>query len=119
MLMDSVAFKNVVSNGLVLDKSGNKMSKRHGNAVDPFKTIEKYSADVTRWYMISNAAPWDNLKFNIDDLGGVQRKSFGTLYNTYVFFDLYANIVGFRYEEEKVCNNDGSESNCWLLSLSH
>src|SRR3546814_3693421 len=84
------------------------MSKRHGNAVDPFKTIEKYSADVTRWYMISNAAPWDNLKFNIDGLGEVQRKFFGTLYNTYAFFALYANIDGFRYDEEEVSHDDRS-----------
>ncbi|HYH56588.1 MAG TPA: isoleucine--tRNA ligase, partial [Anseongella sp.] len=102
MLFDSVAFKNVVSNGLVLDKNGNKMSKRHGNAVDPFETIEKYSADVTRWYMISNASPWDNLKFNTDGLGEVQRKFFGTLYNTYAFFALYANIDGFSYKEEEI-----------------
>lgn len=95
MLFEEVAFKNVVSNGLVLDKNGNKMSKRLGNAVDPFTTIDTYSADAARWYMISNAAPWENLKFNIEGLGEVQRKFFGTLYNTYSFFALYANIDGF------------------------
>lgn len=117
MLFDSVAFKNVVSNGLVLDKSGNKMSKRHGNAVDPFKTIEKYSADVTRWYMISNAAPWDNLKFNMDGLGEVQRKFFGTLYNTYAFFALYANIDRFRYKEEEIPWASRPEIDRWIISL--
>jgi len=119
MLFDSVAFRNVVSNGLVLDKKGNKMSKRHGNAVDPFKTIEEYSADVTRWYMISNAAPWDNLKFNIDGLGEVQRKFFGTLFNTYAFFALYANIDGFTYKEEEVPLAERPELDRWILSLLH
>lgn len=117
MLFDSVAFKNVVSNGLVLDKKGNKMSKRHGNAVDPFKTIETYSADVTRWYMISNAAPWDNLKFNMDGLGEVQRKFFGTLFNTYAFFALYANIDGFSYQEDEIPLNERPELDRWILSL--
>ena len=94
-----VAFKNVVSNGLVLDKNGNKMSKRLGNAVDPFSTIEQYGPDAARWYMISNASPWDNLKFNLDGLDEVRRKFFGTLYNTYAFFALYANIDKFDYDE--------------------
>jgi isoleucyl-tRNA synthetase len=97
MLFDSVAYKNVVSNGLVLDKNGNKMSKRLGNAVDPFETLEKYGADATRWYMISNAQPWDNLKFNLEGISEVQRKFFGTLYNTYSFFALYSNIDGFTF----------------------
>ena len=92
-----VAFKNVVSNGLVLDRNGNKMSKRLGNGVDPFATIEQYGADTARWYMISNASPWDNLKFNMDGLDEVRRKFFGTLYNTYSFFALYANIDQFDY----------------------
>ena len=117
MLFDSVAFKNVVSNGLVLDKKGNKMSKRHGNAVDPFATIEKYGADVTRWYMISNAAPWDNLKFNMDGLGEVQRKFFGTLFNTYSFFALYANIDGFAYKEEETDPAARPEIDRWIISL--
>src|SRR5690606_6951844 len=117
MLRHSVAFKNVVSNGLVLDKQGNKMSKRHGNAIDPFATIEKYSADVTRWYMISNAAPWDNLKFNLDGLGEVQRKFFGTLYNTYAFFALYANIDRFRYSEEELPFSSRPEIDRWIISL--
>ncbi|QEC51202.1 isoleucyl-tRNA synthetase [Anseongella ginsenosidimutans] len=117
MLFDSVAFKNVVSNGLVLDKKGNKMSKRHGNAVDPFETIEKYGADVTRWYMISNASPWDNLKFNMEGLGEVQRKFFGTLFNTYAFFALYANIDGFVYKEEEIPAADRPEIDRWIISL--
>ena len=99
MLFDSVAYKNVISNGLVLDKNGNKMSKRLGNATDPFMTIDKYGADATRWYMISNAQPWDNLKFDESGIQEVQRKFFGTLYNTYSFFALYANIDGFNYSE--------------------
>lgn len=102
MLFDSVAFKNVVSNGLVLDKNGNKMSKRLGNAVDPFKTIQKYGADATRWYLISNAQPWDNLKFNEEGITDVQRKFFGTLFNTYSFFALYANIDGFVFQEPEI-----------------
>src|SRR5690554_4041686 len=117
MLQDSVAFKNVVSNGLVLDKNGNKMSKRLGNAVDPFVTIEKYGADASRWYMISNAAPWDNLKFNIEGLDEVRRKFFGTLYNTYSFFALYANIDGFAYKEEDMPINKRPEIDRWILSL--
>ena len=116
MLNDSLAFKNVVSNGLVLDKNGNKMSKRLGNAVDPFDTIEKYSADATRWYMISNASPWDNLKFNLEGLDEVRRKFFGTLYNTYAFFALYANIDGFKYKEEEVPTSQRPEIDRWIIS---
>ncbi len=117
MLMDSVAYKNVISNGLVLDKNGNKMSKRLGNGVDPFKTIEKYGADATRWYMISNASPWDNLKFNEDGLDEVRRKFFGTLYNTYSFFALYANIDGFEYKEADIKLQNRPEIDRWILSL--
>ncbi len=117
MLQDSVAFKNVVSNGLVLDKNGNKMSKRLGNAVDPFATIEKYGADASRWYMISNASPWDNLKFNLEGLDEVRRKFFGTLYNTYSFFALYANIDGFSYKEEELPIASRPEIDRWILSL--
>src|SRR5690606_38252834 len=119
MLMGSVAFKNVVSNGLVLDKNGNKMSKRLGNAVDPFATIEKYSADATRWYMISNAAPWDNLKFNEEGLDEVRRKFFGTLYNTYAFFALYANIDKFVYREAELSFAERPEIDRWIISLLH
>jgi isoleucyl-tRNA synthetase len=115
MLHDSISFKNVVSNGLVLDKNGNKMSKRLGNAVDPFETIEKYGADPTRWYMISNASPWDNLKFNIEGIDEVRRKFFGTLHNTYAFFALYANIDGFSYKEEDI--KDRPEIDRWIISL--
>jgi isoleucyl-tRNA synthetase len=97
MVFDSVAYKNVVSNGLVLDKNGQKMSKRLGNAVDPFSTLEKYGPDATRWYMITNAQPWDNLKFDLEGIAEIQRKFFGTLYNTYSFFSLYANIDGFDF----------------------
>jgi len=117
MLCDSVAFKNVVSNGLVLDKNGNKMSKRLGNAVDPFTTIEKHSADATRWYMISNAAPWDNLKFNEEGLDEVRRKFFGTLYNTYAFFALYANIDQFNYSEADISYEQRPEIDRWIISL--
>ena len=116
MLNDSVAFKNVVSNGLVLDKNGNKMSKRLGNAVDPFETIEKYSADATRWYMISNASPWDNLKFNEEGLDEVRRKFFGTLYNTYAFFALYANIDMFTYAEPEISSASRPEIDRWIIS---
>ncbi|MXV51096.1 isoleucine--tRNA ligase [Pedobacter sp. HMF7647] len=112
-----VAFKNVVSNGLVLDKNGNKMSKRLGNAVDPFSTIDQYSADATRWYMISNASPWDNLKFNIEGLDEVRRKFFGTLYNTYAFFALYANIDGFEYKEADIALAKRPEIDRWIISL--
>lgn len=116
MCFDSVAFKNVVSNGLVLDKNGQKMSKRLGNAVDPFTTIEKYGPDATRWYMITNAAPWDNLKFDIEGIAEVQRKFFGTLHNTYSFFTLYANIDGFSYKEAEVPLKDRPEIDRWILS---
>ncbi|TAH42446.1 MAG: isoleucine--tRNA ligase [Bacteroidetes bacterium] len=116
MLFDSVAYKNVVSNGLVLDKNGNKMSKRLGNAADPFETIEKYGADATRWYMISNAQPWDNLKFNLDGITEVQRKFFGTLYNTYSFFALYANIDQFSFSEREIPVEERSELDRWILS---
>lgn len=116
MLHDSVAFKNVIANGLVLDKSGNKMSKRLGNAVDPFKTIGEYGPDATRWYMISNANPWDNLKFNIEGVGEVQRRFFGTLHNTYNFFALYANLDGFKFEEGAIPLENRPESDRWVLS---
>lgn len=116
MAFDSLSFKAVVSNGLVLDKAGNKMSKRLGNAVDPFATIEKYGPDATRWYMITNAQPWDNLKFDIEGIGEVQRKFFGTLYNTYNFFALYANIDGFGYSEPEVAYNERPEIDRWILS---
>lgn len=119
MLFDSVAFRNVVSNGLVLDKNGNKMSKRLGNAVDPFSTIEQYGADATRWYMISNAQPWDNLRFNLDGIGEVQRKFFGTLHNTYSFFALYANIDGFNYKEADITYSQRPELDRWILSELH
>lgn len=100
LVFDSVAYKNVVSNGLVLDKKGQKMSKRLGNAVDPFDTLKKYGPDATRWYMISNANPWDNLKFDLEGIEEVRRKFFGTLYNTYSFFSLYANIDEFAFVED-------------------
>jgi isoleucyl-tRNA synthetase len=116
MLFDSVAYKTVVSNGLVLDKSGNKMSKRLGNAVDPFETIEKYGPDATRWYMITNAQPWDNLKFDLNGLDEVRRKFFGTLHNTYAFFALYANIDGFTYAEAEIPLNERPEIDRWILS---
>ncbi|SEO56204.1 Isoleucyl-tRNA synthetase [Mucilaginibacter gossypiicola] len=112
-----IAFKNVVSNGLVLDKNGNKMSKRLGNAVDPFATIEKYGADAARWYMISNASPWDNLKFNEEGIDEVRRKFFGTLYNTYSFFTLYANIDKFTYSEPEIENSKRPEIDRWIISL--
>ena len=117
MLTDGVAFKNVVSNGLVLDKNGNKMSKRLGNAVDPFSTIETYGADATRWYMISNASPWDNLKFSLEGLDEVRRKFFGTLYNTYAFFALYANIDKFSYSEVDIDSAARPEIDRWVISL--
>lgn len=116
MCFNSVAYKNVVSNGLVLDKNGNKMSKRLGNAVDPFETLEKYGPDATRWYMITNAAPWDNLKFDIEGIVEVQRKFFGTLYNTYSFFALYANVDGFTYSEKDIPVNERPEIDRWILS---
>jgi isoleucyl-tRNA synthetase len=117
MIFDSVAFKNVISNGLVLDKNGNKMSKRLGNGVDPFETIEKYGSDPLRWYMITNASPWDNLKFDFDGIEEVRRKFFGTLYNTYSFFALYANVDGFDYGEPDVPINERPEIDRWILSL--
>ncbi|MCH2035105.1 MAG: isoleucine--tRNA ligase [Tenacibaculum sp.] len=116
MVFDSVAYKNVVSNGLVLDKNGQKMSKRLGNAVDPFTTLAEYGPDATRWYMISNANPWDNLKFDIAGIEEVKRKFFGTLYNTYSFFSLYANIDGFNYSEANVPLADRPEIDRWILS---
>lgn len=116
MVFDSVAYKNVVSNGLVLDKNGQKMSKRLGNAVDPFETLGKYGADATRWYMISNANPWDNLKFDIAGVEEVRRKFFGTLYNTYSFFSLYANIDNFTYSEADIPLNERPEIDRWILS---
>jgi len=116
MNFGSVAYKNVVSNGLVLDKNGNKMSKRLGNAVDPFETLEKYGPDATRWYMITNAAPWDNLKFDIEGITEVQRKFFGTLYNTYSFFALYANVDGFTYSEKDIPVNQRPEIDRWIIS---
>lgn len=116
MVFDSVAYKTCVSNGLVLDKNGNKMSKRLGNAVDPFETIEKYGADATRWYMITNGQPWDNLKFDNDGIDEVKRKFFGTLYNTYAFFALYANIDNFRYDQEEIPIEERPELDRWILS---
>ena len=116
MLFDSVAFKNIISNGLVLDKNGNKMSKRLGNAVDPFEVLKKYGADATRWYMISNSQPWDNLKFDVDGVDECRRKFFGTLYNTYSFFALYANIDGFTGHEAEVPVAERSEIDRWILS---
>ncbi|WP_456420435.1 isoleucine--tRNA ligase [Lutibacter sp.] len=116
MVFDSVAYKNVVSNGLVLDKNGKKMSKRLGNAVDPFETMKKYGADATRWYMISNANPWDNLKFNLEGIDEVRRKFFGTLYNTYSFFSLYANLDGFTYAEDEIAIEKRPEIDRWVLS---
>ncbi len=117
LCFDSVAYKNVVSNGLVLDKTGNKMSKRLGNAVDPFETIEKYGADATRWYMIANAAPWDNLKFDSEGIAEVQRKLFGTLYNTYSFFSLYANVDEFLVNpQEQVPVSERGELDRWIIS---
>src|SRR5206468_10083163 len=116
MLFDNVAYKTVVSNGLVLDKNGNKMSKRLGNVVDPFKTIEKFGADATRWYLITNASPWDNLKFDSEGIREVQRKFFGTLYNTYQFFALYANVDGFAFEEQYLPLEQRAEIDRWILS---
>lgn len=117
MVFDSVAFKNIISNGLVLDAKGNKMSKRLGNAVDPFDTIEKQGSDPLRWYMITNSQPWDNLKFDIAGVEEVKRKFFGTLYNTYSFFALYANIDKFTYAEAEVPFNERPEIDRWILSL--
>lgn len=119
MVFDSVAYKNVVSNGLVLDKNGQKMSKRLGNAVDPFETLGKYGADATRWYMIANANPWDNLKFDLEGIEEVKRKFFGTLYNTYSFFQLYANLDNFNYSEADIPLNERPEIDRWILSELH
>ena len=119
MLFDSVAYKTVVSNGLVLDKNGNKMSKRVGNVVDPFETIEKYSADATRWYLITNASPWDSLKFDLEGIKEVQRKYFGTLYNTYQFFALYANLDNFTFKEKYIPLSKRPEIDRWILSSLH
>ncbi|MCO6174636.1 isoleucine--tRNA ligase [Flavobacterium sp. NRK F10] len=119
LVFDSVAYKNVVSNGLVLDKNGQKMSKRLGNAIDPFTTLAEYGPDATRWYMISNANPWDNLKFDLEGVGEVRRKFFGTLYNTYSFFALYANIDGFKYAEAEVPLEERPEIDRWILSELH
>ena len=116
MVFDSVAYRNVVSNGLVQDKEGKKMSKRLGNAVNPFETVETYGADATRWYLISNANPWDNIKFDIDGVAEVKRKFFGTLYNTYSFFALYANIDGFDYQEAEIPLQERPEIDRWILS---
>lgn len=116
LVFDQITYKNVVSNGLVLDKNGQKMSKRLGNAVDPFETLAKYGPDATRWYMISNAQPWENLKFDIEGIDEVRRKFFGTLYNTYSFFALYANVDGFRYQEEEVSLEKRPEFDRWILS---
>jgi isoleucyl-tRNA synthetase len=116
MVFDSVAYKNVVSNGLVLDKEGKKMSKRLGNAVDPFETMDKYGADATRWYMIVNANPWDNLKFDLEGIDEVRRKFFGTIYNTYSFFSLYANLDNFSYSEEEIALDERPEIDRWILS---
>ncbi|MBS1773775.1 MAG: isoleucine--tRNA ligase [Bacteroidetes bacterium] len=116
MLMDNVAYKTVVSNGLVLDKNGNKMSKRLGNVINPFDTIEKYSADATRWYLITNASPWDSLRFDLEGIKEVQRKYFGTLYNTYQFFALYANVDGFTFKEKYIPVEQRPEIDRWILS---
>ena len=116
LVFDKIAYKNVVSNGLVLDKNGQKMSKRLGNAVDPFTTLSEYGPDATRWYMISNANPWDNLKFDIEGIAEVRRKFFGTLYNTYSFFSLYANIDGFTYAEAEIPIKDRPEIDQWIIS---
>ncbi|WP_339919146.1 isoleucine--tRNA ligase [uncultured Flavobacterium sp.] len=116
LVFDKVAYKNVVSNGLVLDKNGQKMSKRLGNAADPFETLAEYGPDATRWYMISNANPWDNLKFDLEGIAEVRRKFFGTLYNTYSFFSLYANIDGFKYEEAEIPLNERPEIDQWIIS---
>ncbi|MEO5775584.1 MAG: isoleucine--tRNA ligase, partial [Flavobacterium sp.] len=119
LVFDKIAYKNVVSNGLVLDKNGQKMSKRLGNAVDPFTTLAEYGPDATRWYMIANANPWDNLKFDIEGVAEVRRKFFGTLYNTYSFFSLYANIDGFKYAEAEIPLNERPEIDRWILSELH
>jgi isoleucyl-tRNA synthetase len=116
LVFDSVAYKTCVSNGLILDKNGNKMSKRLGNVVDPFKTIETFGADATRWYLVTNASPWENMKFDINGIKEVQRKFFGTLYNTYQFFALYANVDGFAFKEKHISLNERPEIDRWILS---
>jgi isoleucyl-tRNA synthetase len=119
MVFGKVAYKNVISNGLVLDKNGMKMSKRLGNAVDPFITMDEHGADALRWYMLTNASPWDNLRFDIEGLNEVKRKFFGTLHNTYAFFALYANVDGFKYEEADIPMNERPEMDQWILSELH
>ena len=119
LVFDNIAYKNVVSNGLVLDKKGQKMSKRLGNAIDPFETLQTYGPDATRWYMISNANPWDNLKFDVEGIAEVRRKFFGTLYNTYSFFSLYANIDGFNFIEDEIALSKRPEIDRWILSELH
>ena len=119
LVFDKISYKNVVSNGLVLDKNGQKMSKRLGNAADPFETLAEYGPDATRWYMISNANPWDNLKFDLEGIAEVRRKFFGTLYNTYSFFALYANIDNFKYSETEIPLNERPEIDRWILSELH
>ena len=119
MLFDSVAYKNVLSTGLVLDKNGNKMSKSKGNVIDPFDTVDKYSADATRWYLITNASPWDSLRFDLEGVKEIQRKFFGTLYNTYQFFTLYANVDKFTFSEAYVPVNERPEIDQWVLSSLH
>ena len=119
MVFESISYKNVISNGLVLDKNGQKMSKRLGNAVDPFKTIEEFGPDATRWYMISNANPWDNLKFDIDGIEESKRKFFGTLYNIYSFFSLYSNIDNFSFNEKEIKNSSKPELDRWIISELH
>ena len=116
LIFDSIAYKNVISNGLVLDKEGQKMSKRLGNTIDPFITLKTYGADATRWYLMYNSNPWDNLKFNEQGLSEVHRKFFGTLHNVYSFFSLYANIDGFNYSEKKIDINERSEIDKWIIS---
>ena len=116
LLFDSVAFRTVVSNGLVLDKNGVKMSKRLGNMVDPFETLEIFGADATRWYLVTNASPWDSLKFDLEGIKEVQRKFFGTLYNTYQFFALYANVDGFVFKEKYIPAEQRPEIDRWILS---
>ena len=119
LVFDNVAYKNVISNGLVLDKQGQKMSKRLGNAIDPFEILDTYGPDATRWYMIANANPWDNLKFDPEGVAEVQRKFFGTLYNTYSFFSLYANIDNFSHAEPPVPLNERTELDQWNITELH
>ena len=119
MIFDSVAFKNVISTGLVLDSKGNKMSKHVGNVVNPFDMIERYGADSVRFYMMTNSEPWDNLKFDKDGVDEVRRKFFGTLYNTYSFFSLYANVDGFSFAEDELPLAKRPEIDRWILSCLH